>query len=74
MEVSSEDSRGSETIYDDILQAMTDSELGYHYRTAVSDVKSGDQLTITIDAPPQTARHEGYETAFFGMPEITLVL
>lgn len=64
--------RGSETIYDDILKAMIDSKLGYHYGTAVSDVKSGDQLTITIDAPPQTARHEGYETAFFEIPEITL--
>jgi hypothetical protein len=74
MSLSATPKRGSETIYDDILQAMIDSGLGYHYGTAVSDVKPGDQLTITTDAPPQTVRHEGYETAFFEVPEITLDL
>jgi hypothetical protein len=32
-------------------------------------VESSDELTITVDPPPQTARHEGYETAFFEMSD-----
>ena len=31
-----------------------------------------DELTITVDSPPQTARHEGYETAFLDMPSMTV--
>ncbi|SDY63359.1 hypothetical protein SAMN05216564_10771 [Halopenitus persicus] len=74
MSLSAIQKRSSEIIYDNILQPRIDSNLGYHYGAAVSDVESGDELTITIDALPQTARHEGYETAFFEMPEMTLKL
>lgn len=74
MSLSATLTRGSETVYDDILQTTIDPELAYHYGASVSGVQSGDELTITVDAPPQTARHEGYETAFFEMPEMTLTL
>ena len=66
--------RGGETVYDDILLATIDPELNYHYGAVVSDVESDDELTITVDAPPQTARHEGYEMAFFEMPDMSLTL
>ncbi|MFB6121112.1 MAG: iron transporter [Halobacteriaceae archaeon] len=66
--------RGSETIYDGILQSTIDPELRYHYGAAVSGVESGDELTITVDAPPQTARHEGYEMAFLEMNEMSVTL
>lgn len=66
--------RGDESIYDGILQAGIGPDLGYHYGAVVSDVQSGDEQRITVNAPPQTARHEGYETAFFEMPPMTLTL
>ena len=64
--------RGGDAVFDDILRPALDSGLGYHYGAAVSGVKSGDELTITVDAPPQVSRHEGYETAFLEMPKVTL--
>jgi hypothetical protein len=51
-----------------------DPDLGYHYGAPVSEAKSGDRLTVTVDAPPQLARHEGYETAFLKMPPVELAL
>ena len=74
MSVSGTLKRNNESIFDGILQSTIDSDLNYHYGTIVSDVQSGDELVITVDAPPQTARHEGYETAFVQMPEMSLTL
>lgn len=65
---------GGETVYDDILQSTIDSNLHYHYGAVVPGISSGDELTITIDSPPQTARHEGYEMAFIEMDDMTLSL
>ena len=62
------------SVFDGILQATIDPELRYHYGATIADVQSGDELTVTVDSPPQTARHEGYETAFVEMPEIELTL
>jgi hypothetical protein len=66
--------REGSAIFDGILQATIDPGLRYHYGTVVSDVQSGDELTITVESPPQTARHEGYETAFVDMPARQLSL
>ena len=66
--------RGGDAVYDDVLTATIDPDLKYHYGAVVSDVQSGDELTVTVDSPPQTARHEGYETAFFEMADVTLTL
>ena len=49
------------------LTATLDPDLGYHYGGTVDDVASGDTLTLEFGAPPQVARHEGYETAFLRM-------
>lgn len=65
---------GGETIYDGVLQSTIDPELNYHYGAVVPAVESGDELTITVQAPPQTARHEGYEMAFVQIEEMTLTL
>lgn len=59
--------RNGKTIFDDALTAALDPELDYHYGAMVDSVESGDKLELTVDAPPQVARHEGYETAFFDM-------
>jgi hypothetical protein len=55
------------------LASTVDDGLGYHYGATVpgTDV---DTLEIAVDAPPQVARHEGYETAFLDMPTATLDL
>jgi hypothetical protein len=64
--------RGTETVYDGILQSTIDPALHYHYGAAVPSVEAGDELTITVDSPPQMARHEGYETAFLDMGDMTI--
>ena len=74
MSLSATLTRGGETVYDDILRPALDPDLGYHYGAGVSDLKSGDELTLTVDAPPQVSRHEGYETAFLNMPEMEMTL
>jgi hypothetical protein len=66
--------RGNETVFDGALQATLDPELNYHYGTGVENIESGDEIGITTDAPPQVARHEGYETAFLEMPSRTLTV
>jgi hypothetical protein len=66
--------RNGSTVFDGILQSTIDPELNYHYGAVVSDVQPDDELTVTVDAPPQTARHEGYETAFLEMSEMNLTL
>jgi hypothetical protein len=66
--------RGEETVYDGVLRATIDPDLSYHYGAVVPDVESGDALTVTVDSPPQTARHEGYEQAFVEMEPMDLTL
>jgi hypothetical protein len=49
------------------LVPTIDPELCYHYAAAVSGLGDGDALTVRQDAACQLSRHEGYETAFFGV-------
>jgi hypothetical protein len=74
MSLSATLTRGDETIYNDILRATIDPALRYHYGASVSGVESGDELTISFGASPQTARHEGYEMAFIDMSSMELTL
>ncbi|MDX1748477.1 MAG: hypothetical protein R3324_21300, partial [Halobacteriales archaeon] len=62
------------TRFDGPLQATLDPDLGYHYGAAVPSLSSGDSVTVTVDGPPQVARHEGYEMAFLEMPPVTLTV
>jgi len=68
--------RGGETVYDGAFERTLDPALGYHYGAAVDGVEAGDELTLSVDVQPQTARHEGYETAFGGleggMPDVSI--
>ena len=66
--------RGGETVYDGYLNEWLDADLGIAYGAVVDGVADGDELTITVDTPPQVSRHEGYETAFLNMPDATLTL
>ncbi|WP_101297708.1 iron transporter [Halegenticoccus soli] len=72
MSLSATVARGNETAFDGALTEAIDPELGYHYGAAVDGLRPDDDVTITVDAPPQVSRHEGYETAFLDMPEVTL--
>jgi len=64
MTLSARVTRDGTTTFDDVLSPTFGPDLGYHYG-AVADVQSGDDLALSVDLPPQVARHEGYETAFF---------
>lgn len=66
--------RDRKTIYQGSLPGALDPDLNYHYGTHIEGVKSGDALAIKIEAPPQLARHDGYETAFIDMPPIELTI
>lgn len=74
MSLSATVTRGNETVFDGALQATLDPELNYHYGANVGGIESGDEIEITVDAPPQVARHEGYETAFLEMPSRTFTV
>ncbi|MFC4451539.1 iron transporter [Halorussus aquaticus] len=74
MSLSATLTRDGQTVYDDILRPALDPDLGYHYGAGVDDLQSGDSLTVTVDAPPQVARHEGYETAFIRMPKMEMTI
>ncbi|ADJ15587.1 iron transporter [Halalkalicoccus jeotgali] len=47
--------------------------IGHHYGAPV-ELAEGERVTIAIETPPQLARHEGYETAFFDRGEFSLRL
>jgi hypothetical protein len=64
MTLSATATRGGTTTFDDSLSPTFDPNLGFHYG-AVADVQPGDDLVVSVDLPPQIARHEGYETALF---------
>ncbi|MGB9986277.1 DUF7350 domain-containing protein [Salarchaeum japonicum] len=66
--VSARATAGGDVVHDGALTATLDPDLGYHYGAPVSETP--DSVTISFDAPPQVARHEGYETAFLDMPSV----
>jgi uncharacterized protein involved in high-affinity Fe2+ transport len=53
------------------LTQTLDDGIGHHYGAAV-DLSAGDELQLTVETPPQVARHAGYETAFIEMEPITV--
>jgi uncharacterized protein involved in high-affinity Fe2+ transport len=66
--------RDGETAFDDHLPSTFDPDLGIHYGATVDELQSDDEVTLSVGAPPQLARHEGYETAFLEMPDATLTV
>jgi hypothetical protein len=72
MSLSGELSRNGDPVFDGFLRPTLDSDLNYHYGAIVDGIRSGDALQLGVGAPPQVARHEGYETAFFEMGPMTL--
>ncbi|MFC6836927.1 DUF7350 domain-containing protein [Halomarina ordinaria] len=66
--------REGEPVFEGALDRTFDPTLGYHYGAVVPDAAAVDDLRVTATTPPQTARHEGYETAFFDLPEVETTL
>ena len=56
--------RDGRRVFNGPLTPTLDPELDYHYGTGVDTVQAGDVLELSVETPPQVARHEGYETAF----------
>ncbi|WP_408958700.1 hypothetical protein [Natrinema sp. 74] len=67
-------SRDGTTMANRGLEATLDGDLGFHYGLALADVRAGDSVRIVVESPPQTARHQGYETAFFEMEPLELAV
>ena len=74
MSLSATLTRDGKSVYDDVLSSAIGPDLGYHYGATVDSVESGDELTVTVDAPPQASRHEGYETAFLNMSDVSITV
>jgi hypothetical protein len=74
MSLSARHERDGDVLFDGDCVATFDPELNYHYGAAVDSVESGDTLQLSVGAPPQIARHEGYETAFFEMDDMELTV
>lgn len=75
MALSATITRAGKPVFDGPLSPALDPQRGYHYRTETDAVvESGDEVTITVDSIPQISRHEGYETAFLSMPDVTMTV
>jgi len=64
--------RGGETVFEGPLRRTLDPNLRYHYGAAVDGIESADELTLSVATVPQVARHEGYETAFRQMGDVSV--
>jgi hypothetical protein len=61
-----------ETVLSASLAPGLDPEVGFHYGVAAPDLTGEEEVTVEVTTPPQVARHEGYETAFFNTPTVSL--
>lgn len=66
--------RNGSTVTDRRLEGTLDAAFGLSYGRSISDVRPDDSVRIVIESPPQAARHQGYETAFFGMDPLELAI
>ncbi|UVE49425.1 iron transporter [Haloferax larsenii] len=65
-------SGGGHVRFDGDLEPGLDPELGFHYGATVPELSPEDDIELSVDVPPQVARHEGYETAFLEFDTTTL--
>ena len=64
--------RDGEEVFAGRLRQALDPEAGFHYGVPVDALQAGDTVTLAVETPPVAARHEGYETAFLEMADVTL--
>jgi hypothetical protein len=72
MALSATVSGGGLVRFDDHLEPGLDPELGFHYGATVPSLVADDTVEVSVDTPPQVARHEGYETAFLKFDTVRL--
>ncbi|WP_181687025.1 DUF7350 domain-containing protein [Halorhabdus salina] len=65
---------GGDGLTETQLTRTFDPDLGYHYGTTLSVDPTGRTLSVPVETPPQVARHEGYETAFFDISTASVQL
>jgi hypothetical protein len=70
MSLSATVERDGEARFGDVLSKAIHPDIGYHYGAMLDGLAPGDAVTVTVDAPPQVSRHEGYETAFVEIPPV----
>lgn len=56
------------------LRATLDDEIGFHFGASFDELDAATEFRLEIIAPPQVARHQGYERAFLEMPPVTIDL
>jgi hypothetical protein len=61
-----------ETVLSESLSPGLDPEIGFHYGVSAPGLTGDEEITVDVTTPPQVARHEGYETAFFSTPTVDL--
>ncbi|MFB6104128.1 MAG: iron transporter [Halobacteriaceae archaeon] len=66
--------RDGTTVADTAANAAIGPRLRYHYGANIPDLVAGDTVTVRVMAPPQVARHEGYETAFLQFDPVTVTV
>lgn len=74
MSITARVSRNGTAVAETPLGPTLDDEAGFHYGASVPDLQEADEVRLTVDAPPQTARHQGYETAFVDMEPVEVSL
>lgn len=66
--------RDGSTVFDGELSPGLHPDVGHYYGAGVSEVQTGDEVTVSYTTPPQFARHRGYEVAFFELEDQTFTL
>lgn len=74
MSLSARIERDGQTVSEGSLTPALDPTRSHHYRYQTDGIESGDTVTISVDAPPQTARHAGYESAFLDMSDVLVTV
>lgn len=66
--------RNGETIYDDSINSSLHEDLGLFYGANISELRDGDTVTVTFNAPSQMARGLGYEEAFLQLDDLEFTI
>ena len=70
MSLSANVTTAGKTLFKGSLTGRVASDIGFHYGTPIEKLPSGSKVRISVNAPPQVARHDGYETAFLSFDDV----
>ena len=72
MSLSANVTTAGKTLFEGSLTGRVAPDIGFHYGAPIEKLPSGSEVTISVDAPPQVARHDGYETALLSFENVTV--